>query len=67
MVQVTLNTPGKVNLVMSSCHHEEHTARNLKEPSTVCQLLLGKILSLQKQSSSDDLGQWAWQEFDPYT
>jgi hypothetical protein len=45
----------------SSCF-KEHAARNLKEPGRVCQLLFGKILSLHKQSGSDDLGQWAWQE-----
>ncbi len=45
MVQVTLNTPAKIKMVTSSCY-EEHTARNFKEPSGVCQLLLGKILAL---------------------
>jgi hypothetical protein len=61
MVQVTLNTPAKIKLVTSSCY-EEHTARNLKEPGGVCQLLLGKILTLHKQSGSDDLSCWAWQQ-----
>jgi hypothetical protein len=61
MVQATLNSQAKVKLVTSSCF-EEHTARNLKEPGGVCQLLLGQILSLHKQSGSDDLGRWAWQE-----
>jgi hypothetical protein len=61
MVQATLNSQAKVKLVTSSCF-EEHTARKLKEPGRVCQLLLGKILSLLKQSGSDDLGRWAWQE-----
>jgi hypothetical protein len=61
MVQATLNSQAKVKLVTSSCF-EEHTARNLKEPGVVCQLLLGKILSLHKQSGSDNLGRWAWQE-----
>jgi hypothetical protein len=61
MVQATLNSQAKVKLVTSSCF-EEHTARNLKEPGGVCQLLLGKILSLLKQSDSDNLGRWAWQE-----
>jgi hypothetical protein len=59
MVQATLNSQAKVKLVTSSCF-EEHTARNLKEPSRVCQLLLGKIHSLHKQSG--DLSRWAWQE-----
>jgi hypothetical protein len=61
MVQVTINTPAKIKLVTSSCY-EEHTAKNLKEPGGVCQLLLGKILSLHKQSGSDNLGRWAWQQ-----
>jgi hypothetical protein len=39
MVQATLNSQAKVKLVTSSCF-EEHTARNLKEPGGVCQLLL---------------------------
>jgi hypothetical protein len=55
MVQVTINTPAKIKLVTSSCY-EEHTAKNLKEPSGVCQLLLGKMLSLHKQSGSNNLG-----------
>jgi hypothetical protein len=55
MVQATLNTPEKIKVVTSSCY-EAHTARNLKEPSGVCQLLLGNVLSLHKQSGSDDLG-----------
>jgi hypothetical protein len=55
MIQATLNTPAKIKLVMSS-GYEAHTARNLKEPGGVCQLLLGKVLSLHKQSGSDDLG-----------
>jgi hypothetical protein len=45
MVQATLNTLAKIKMVTSSCY-EEHTARNFKEPSGVCQLLLGKILAL---------------------
>jgi hypothetical protein len=57
MAQAILNTPAKVKLVTGSCY-EEHTARNLKEPSGVCQLLLGKIITLHKQSGSDDLGRW---------
>jgi hypothetical protein len=61
MVQATLNTPAKIKMVTSSCY-KEHTARNLKEPGGVCQLLLGKILSLHKQSGSDDLGHWVWQQ-----
>jgi hypothetical protein len=61
MVQATLNSQAKVKLVTSSCF-EEHTARNLKEPGGICQLLLGKILSLHKQSGSNNLGRWAWQE-----
>jgi hypothetical protein len=61
MVQVTINTPAKIKLVTSSCY-KEHTAKNLKEPGGVCQLLLGKILSLHKQSGSDDLARWAWQQ-----
>jgi hypothetical protein len=61
MVQATINTPAEIKLVTSSCY-EEHTAKNLKEPGRVCQLLLGKILSLHKQSGSDDLGRWAWQQ-----
>jgi hypothetical protein len=60
MVQGTINTPAKIKLVTSSCY-KEHTAKNLKEPGGVCQLLLGKILSLHKQSGSDNLGRWAWQ------
>jgi hypothetical protein len=60
MAQAILNTPAKVKLVTGSCY-EEHTARNLKEPGGVCQLLLGKIITLHKQSGSDDLGRWVWQ------
>jgi hypothetical protein len=55
MAQAILNTPAKVKLVTDSCY-EEHTARNLKEPGRVCQLLLGKIITLHKQSGSDNLG-----------
>jgi hypothetical protein len=61
MVHATINTPAKIKLVTSCCY-EEHTAKNLKEPGGVCQLLLGKILSLHKQSGSNDLGQWAFQQ-----
>jgi prophage DNA circulation protein len=61
MVQATLNTPAKIKMVTSSCY-KEHTARNLNEPGGVCQLLLGKILSLHKQSGSNDLGHWVWQQ-----
>jgi hypothetical protein len=61
MVQATLNTPAKIKVVTSSCY-KEHTARNLKEPSGDCQLLLGKILSQHKQSGSDNLCHWAWQQ-----
>jgi hypothetical protein len=61
MAQVILNTPAKIKLVTSSCY-EEHTARNLKEPGRVCQLLLGKIISLHKQYGSDELGCWVWQQ-----
>jgi hypothetical protein len=61
MVQATINTPAKIKLVTSSCY-KEHTAKNLKEPGGVCQLLLGKILSLHKQSGGNDGGRWAWQQ-----
>jgi hypothetical protein len=61
MVQATLNTPAKIKMVTSSCY-KEHTARNLKEHGGVGELLLGKILSLHKQSGSTDLGHWAWQQ-----
>jgi hypothetical protein len=61
MVQASLNTPAKIKMVTGSCY-EEHTARNLKEPGGVCQLMLGKVLSLHKQSGSDDLGRWVWQQ-----
>jgi hypothetical protein len=55
MAQAILNTPAKVKLVTGSCY-KEHTARNLKELGGVCQLLLGKIITLHKQSGSNDLG-----------
>jgi hypothetical protein len=61
MVQASLNTLAKIKLVTSSCY-KEHRARNLKESGGVCQPLLGKILSLHKQSGSNDLGHWAWQQ-----
>jgi hypothetical protein len=61
MVEATLNTLAKIKMVTSSCY-EEHTARNLKGPGGVCQVLPGKILSLNKQSGSNDLGHWAWQQ-----
>jgi hypothetical protein len=47
MVQARLNTPAKIKLVTGS-YVEEHTARDLKEPGGVCQLMLSKILSLHK-------------------
>ncbi len=55
MVQACLSTPAMIKLVTGS-YTEEHTARSLKEPGGVCQLMLGKILSLHRQSGSDDLG-----------
>jgi hypothetical protein len=57
MVQAQLNSPAKIKLVTGS-YQEDHTASNLKQPSGVCQLMLGSILSLHKISGSDDLGQW---------
>jgi hypothetical protein len=61
MVQACLRTPAKIKLVPGS-YAEENTARKLKEPGGVCQLMLGKILSLHQQSGSDDLGRWVWQQ-----
>jgi exonuclease III len=61
MVQACLRTPAKIKLVTGS-YPEEHTARKLKEPSGVCQLMLGKILSLHQQSGRDNLGRWVWQQ-----
>jgi hypothetical protein len=61
MAQAILITPAKIKLVMSSCY-EEHKSRKLNEPIGVCQLLLGKIISLHKQSGSDELGHWVWQQ-----
>ena len=62
MAQALLDLPAKIKLVTASCR-ETHTASNLKEPSGVCQLTLGHILNLHKQSGSDSLGHWSWQEF----
>ena len=62
MAQALLNLPAKIKLVTASCR-EIHTASNLKEPSGVCQLTLGRILNLHKQSGSNSLGHWSWQEF----
>jgi hypothetical protein len=62
MVQAQLNSPAKIKLVTGS-YQEDHTAAsNLKQPGGVCRLMLGSILSLHKNSGSDDLGQWVWQQ-----
>lgn len=61
MAQALSKSPAKIKLVTASCY-EEHAASNLKEPGGVCQLMLGRILNLHKQSGSDDLGRWAWQQ-----
>ena len=55
MAQACSNSLAKIRLVTASCK-EDHTARNLKEPGGVCQLTLGRILNLYKQSGSNDLG-----------
>ena len=60
--QALLNLPAKIKIVTASCR-ETHTASNLKEPSGVCLLTLGQILNLHKQSGSNSLGHWVWQEF----
>ena len=62
MAQALLDLLAKIKLVTASCR-ETHTASNLKEPSRVCQLTLGHILNLHKQSGSNSLGHWSWQEF----
>jgi hypothetical protein len=61
MVQAQLNSPAKIKLVTGS-YQEDHTASNLKQPSGVCQLMLGSILSLHKNSGSNNLDQWVWQQ-----
>ena len=62
MAQALLDLPAKIKLVTASCR-ETHTANNLMEPGRVCQLTLGCILNLYKQSGRDSLGCWSWQEF----
>jgi hypothetical protein len=53
MVQAQLNFPAKIKLVTGS-YQEDHTTSNLKQPSRVCQLMLGSILSLHKNSGSNN-------------
>ena len=47
----------QIREIQTSTHGQQyHTASNLKEPSGVCQLTLGRILNLHKQAGSNNLG-----------
>jgi hypothetical protein len=48
MVQAHLNSPAKIKLVTGS-YQEDNTARNLKQPGGICQLMLGTLLSLHQK------------------